>query len=255
MSDRSKRTSELFCRAGRVRSPRRRLQILNEVAEVNLPVADALASRYARRGVPEQDLTQVARAALVTATRRYRPEACGDFLGYAVPCIRGELRRHFRDCGWMVRPPRRVQEAEYRIMAVRPELSRALDREPTPEEYADVLDLDVGTATEALTLAGCFQAESLDRPVQSAEPVRATLGDRLGEEEQGFAAGEARAMLEPLLAQLPDRDRKVVHLSYFEGLTQKEVGQRIGVTQMQVSRILKRIIAGFREDLGVVTVG
>lgn len=247
--DRSPRTAELLARCRAEPPGEARKAILNDVVEVNLGVADSLAARYARRGVPEDDLVQVARTALVKASRAYRPDLGDDFLSYAVPCIRGELRRHFRDAGWMVRPPRRVQEAQYRVLDARSRLTSEFGHEPTPKHYATELDLDEGTVVEALTLQGCFHAESLDRSVRGHDGSPTTIGERLGDEDDEFDRSEARVVLAPLIQALPARDRTVLRLRFVDGLTQREVGDQIGVTQMQVSRILSRILRHLREQL------
>lgn len=247
--DRSARTAELFRRCTLEKSGTARRRLQNDVVELNLGVADAIASRYSGRGIPDDDLAQVARGALVKATRSFRPEHGADFLSYAVPCIRGELRRHFRDHGWTVRPPRRVQEAEYRIMEARLRLTHELGREPTTSEYAEELDLDEATVVEALTLDGCFHSESLDRTVSSQEGTQASIGDRLGAEDPEYDRSETRVVLAPMIAALPPRDQTVLRLRFVEGLTQREVGHHIGVTQMQVSRILSRVLGQLREQL------
>ena len=228
---------------------------MNEIVEVNLSVADGLASRYVRRGIPEDDLVQVARLALVKAVKGFRFELGKDFMVYAVPSIRGEIRRHFRDAGWSVRPPRRVQEAEYEIQRLQPVLLHELGREPTAAELAERLDLSESTVVEALTLAGCFHPESLDRQLASTEGGTLTVADRLGAEDGEFDLCETRAMLAPLLAGLTPRDRAVIRMRFVDGLTQREVGQEIGVTQMQVSRILTRILGHLRAGLAAQQAG
>lgn len=246
---RSHRTAELFDSTAHVTS-RSRKQILDELVVINIPVADSLASRYAARGIPVDDLVQVARLALIKAVRNFRTEMGGDFLSYAVPCIRGELRRHFRDAGWMVRPPRRVQEAEYRVNDGKATLAQALGRDPSPAEIAAEVGLDEATVLEVLSLDGCFTPDSLDKTLPSGDTGTSSLADRLGSLEDGYDHSETRAVLAPLLARLGDRDRLVVKLRFVEGLTQREVGERIGVTQMQVSRILTRILDQLRDGLG-----
>lgn len=246
---RSSRNIDLAAALQSARSPRERATLANRLAEDNLHIADSIASRYVARGIARDDLQQVARLALVRASRAFCPEREQDFLAYAVPCIRGELRRHFRDAGWMVRPPRRVQEAQYRIQAARVALTEHLGREPRVDDFAENLDLDAKTVTEALTLDGCFFPESLDRAVSADGAGHAVVGDRLAAESGEFERSEARVILAPLIAQLHPRDARVLHLRFFEGLTQREVGEAIGVTQMQVSRILSRVLAQLREHL------
>lgn len=245
---RSHRTHELFDLIAHESGAARR-GLLDEVVEVNIPVADSLASRYAARGIPSDDLVQVARLALVKVAGNFKPELGGDFLSYAVPSIRGEIRRHFRDAGWMVRPPRRVQEAEYRVNGGRAELVQALGREPSREEIAAEIGLDTDTVAEVLSLDGCFTPDSLDKSLPMGDGGTSSLGERLGAADEGFDRIETRAVLAPLVAELGERDRQVVRLRFVEGLTQREVGDRIGVTQMQVSRILSRILSDFRVRL------
>ncbi len=220
-----------------------------QLMEENIPVADAIAARYASRGIASEDLQQVARLALVRAARAFRPELELDFLSYAVPCITGELRRHFRDAGWVVRPPRRVQEAQYLLRPVRNSLAETLGREATCRELAAAANLDVSTVIEALTVDGCFHPESLDRPVNTQDGSHLTVGDRLSGGEDEYERSEARVILQPLIAELPDRDAHIVHLRFYQGLTQREVGEEVGVTQMQVSRILNRVLAALRQRL------
>lgn len=248
-SNRSLRNQEIADSLRRSTSSAESAELLNQLAEENISIADAIASRYASRGIAIEDLRQVARLALVRASRAFSPEREQDFLAYAVPCIRGELRRHFRDSGWMVRPPRRVQEAQYRIQSVRAELADKLGRDATPRELAMATDLDDKTVTEALTLDGCFHPESLDRKVAVEWGGEATIGDRLASAEGDLERCEARVMLQPLIAELPERDARVLQLRFIDGLTQREVGEAIGVTQMQVSRILTRVLRHLRAGL------
>ena len=246
---RANRNHEVVAALLSAQCPSERAILANRLAEENIQIADSIASRYVARGIARDDLQQVARLALVRASRAFCPEREQDFLAYAVPCIRGELRRHFRDAGWMVRPPRRVQEAQYRIQSARVALTEHLGREPRVEDFAENLDLDVKTVTEALTLDGCFFPESLDRSVSHDGAGHAVIGDRIAAEPGEFERSEARVVLAPLIAQLNARDARVLHLRFFEGLTQREVGEAIGVTQMQVSRILSRVLGQLRENL------
>jgi len=248
---RADRTSELFTLAAECRDPEERDRLHRELVELNLPIADALAARYARRGLDPEDLVQVARLALVRVVPLFRPEFGKDFLAYAVPSILGAIRKHFRDCGWTVRPPRRIQEAHQLIARLRPELVQQLGREPTVRELGEATGLDEETLLESLEVRDCYTPVSLDAPAVTGqeEPGR-TLGQFLGEEEAGYRSCEARAMLEPLLARLSPRDRRVVELRFIQGLTQREVGERIGVSQMQVSRIQTRVLSSLRSSLG-----
>jgi RNA polymerase sigma-B factor len=198
---------------------------------------------------------QEARLALVRVVESFRPEYGHDFLSYAVPSILGALRKQFRDSGWTVRPPRRIQEAQQAINQSRADLLQELGREPRVSEIAESLDLDEDTVIEALSADGCYTPASLDRPVGGegdAEPGGRTLGSVLGGHDPDFASCEARVVLQPVLARLEERDRTVLRLRFVEGLTQREVGEEIGVTQMQVSRILTRILNTLRQEVGEV---
>lgn len=250
---RSVRTRELFERRSASTDPDERHQLLEEIVTLNLAVADSLAQRYSARGLAIEDLVQEARLALVRVVESFRPEYGHDFLSYAVPSILGALRKQFRDSGWTVRPPRRIQEAQQAINQGRSDLLQQLGREPRVSEIAASLDLDEETVIEALSADGCYTPASLDRPVggdADSEPGGRTLGSVLGGYDPDFDSCEARVVLRPLISRLSARDRKVLQLRFIDGLTQREVGERIGVTQMQVSRILSRIFATLRDEVG-----
>jgi RNA polymerase sigma-B factor len=250
---RSTRTRELFAERATTTDPEIRRQLLDELVTLNLPVADSLAQRYSARGLPIEDLVQEARLALVRVVESFRPEYGHDFLSYAVPSILGALRKQFRDSGWTVRPPRRIQEAQQAINQSRSDLLQQLGREPRVSELAEALNLDQETVVEALSADGCYTPASLDRPVGGgSEGDARTLGSVLGADDPDFASCEARVVLKPLLARLEDRDRTVLRLRFVDGLTQREVGEEIGVTQMQVSRILSRIFSTLRNEVGEV---
>jgi len=246
-------TAELLDQLDRLtgQTPAQRAQrqrLCDEIITRTLPVADRLAAHYGGRGVPMDDLRQVARTALVQAMRRFRGAGEHAFLAYAVPSIRGELKRYFRDMGWMVRPPRRIQEARLAINDVQSELSSQLGREPSAQELAEQTGLDPGTVCAARGADHCYRPESLDRPRGEDDGSR-TVGDVAGAFDPGFSQAEARVVVWPLLEQLSPRDRKVIILRFFTGLTQSEVGKRIGISQMQVSRVEARILQEFREAL------
>jgi RNA polymerase sigma-B factor len=243
--DRSQRTEEVLARLDRARSAERRRQLTDELIRLNMPVARSIALRYRRRGISEEDLEQVAYLALVRVAHQYDHSSGHDFLSYAVPSIRGEIRRHFRDVGWMVRPPRRVQELQSRIAATESALSSELGRPPSVGELADDLGEARDDVEEALAATGCFTPTSLDQVVH--EDAQSTLGDQLGEDEVGLAAAEARVVLGPALRALGERDRTIVAMRFFGQRTQQEIADEIGVTQMQVSRLLSRIFRQLRE--------
>lgn len=244
---RSVRTAELFDLLADIDDPLRRDEVLEEAIVLNVPVAESIASRYRGRGVADDDLEGVARLALVKAVQRYEPGSGHDFLSFAVPTIRGEIKRYFRDHGWMIRPPRRIQEVQATIAAVEGELGAALGHSPRPSELAGALEVDLGDVEEALAARGCFFPASLDRPV--GETGERPLADLLGDDDPAQGAAEARAVLGPLVSSLTERDRRVIELRFFDGLTQREIADDIGVTQMQVSRLLSRILRDLRRGL------
>jgi RNA polymerase sigma-B factor len=241
---RSART-DLLLKAASNASPEDRTSLLEQVIEVNMVMASQVASRYAGRGVPVEDLEQVAYLALVKAVRGYQDGPDRSFMAYAVPTIRGELRKYFRDLGWTVRPARRIQEAQGWIRGCEEELCQKLGRAPRPSEIAEHLDLDLDVVIEALSANGLFCPSSLDAETGQGE----ALGVRLGEEDPGFQAAEARTALAPLLARLSNRERVMLEMRFWQGATQSEIGDALGVTQMQVSRLLSTLMEQLRDDL------
>jgi RNA polymerase sigma-B factor len=222
-------------------------ELTRQLIETNASVARSMAARYRNRGVDLDDLEQVALLGLTKAAQRFDPDAGHDFLSFAVPTIRGELRRYFRDQGWMVRPPRRVQDLQARMAAAQDELEPRLGRSPRPSEIAEHLGVDLSDVIEALAADGCFTPTSLDATVGDGT---SSLGDLLGHEDRALAWTEARVVLAPVLRRLSPRDRRILHLRFFEERTQQEIADDIGVTQMQVSRLLSRILRDLRQDLG-----
>lgn len=223
-----------------------RPQLQDRVIELNLPIARSIARRFGERGQPLDDLEQAASIGLIKAVRRFEVGQGVDFLAYAVPTIAGEVKRHFRDSGWAVRPPRRIQEAQSRVGAAGEELTAELGRSPTTSEVADHLDLDEETVIEALSSRGCFTPTSLDAPL---DDDGTGLGELLGEEDDGFALAEARLTLEPAIDELRSRDRLILELRVAQRRTQSEIAAELGISQMQVSRLLTRIRETLRPAL------
>ncbi len=249
-SSRADRTNLLVARLASCHDEHERHELTNELAAANMSVADSVVSRYRGRGIATEDLQQVAYLALTKAARRFDPRSGHDFLSFCVPTIRGEVRRYFRDKGWMVRPPRRIQELQQRLTGARADLTTSLGRPPTAEELAEHLDEQPSDVREALDGQGCFTPTSLDRPV--GDEQGAALGELIGVEDVDRSAAEARVVLAPVVRRLSARDRHILELRFFEGLTQREIADAIGVTQMQVSRLLSRIFRDLRNDLGPV---
>lgn len=215
---------------------------------MNLGVAYALARRFARRGVDLQDLEQVACEALVKAVHRFDPSQDHDFLAYAVPTIRGELQRHFRDLGWMVKPTRKVQETQWRAARAESELAARLGRRPDAGEVVAELGITREEYAEAQSAHGCFRPASLDKPL-TVEGDGESLGASLPAEDRGFSETEARLMVWPAVRELSERERRVLYLRFFLDYTQAEIGNDIGVGQAQVSRIINQALAALQQTL------
>ncbi|WP_344190556.1 sigma-70 family RNA polymerase sigma factor [Pedococcus aerophilus] len=212
---------------------------------LTLDLPDRVARRYRGRGIDSDDLVQVGRMALVKAANGYRVGAGNGFVSYALPTILGEVKRHFRDTGWAVRPPRRLQEVRVQVIAEEDRLSQDLRRWPTPGELAVALAVDVEEVRSARQSGAAYTAVSLDLP---------------GDEDGGGVDVVAResADIDSLLRsrvvcdgvrRLTERERLIVHLRFVEERTQSEIGSVLGVSQMQVSRLLTSIIDGLRRDL------
>jgi RNA polymerase sigma-B factor len=208
-------------------------------------LASYLARRFANRGQPLEDLTQVAALGLLKAVDRYDPGLQIEFSTYATTTIVGELKRYLRDKGWAVRAPRRMQELYLNLSQVVDRLGQELGRSPTIAEVAAEVEVSEEEVLEALEAGQAYRFASLDAPKpdgESSEPISSTLG----EEDEELTRAEQRATLAPLLDKLPSRERQVVHLRFFEGLTQSEIARRLGISQMQVSRLLSRSVAQLR---------
>lgn len=234
-------------------SEEEREHILGEIILLNRCVADSIAMRFAGRGVATEDLKQVAYEGLVKAVRRFDPTRDHDLLSYAVPTIRGEIRRHFRDHGWSVRPPRRVQELQQRISRVKEELGKELGRDPEVAEILEAAEIDRSEYDRAVEAYGSFRATSLDQPREPGG--ESTLGDLVVAEDTTTNATEARLALAPVVRNLPERDRRIIYLRFYEERTQAEIGEELGVTQMQVSRLLSGIFSKMREQVGEYPLG
>lgn len=238
------KTESLLARAHDASEAERQF-IENQVVELNIDLARALASRYAGRGADREDLIQVACVGLVKAARRYDPEK-GHFGSFAVPTILGELKRYFRDHGWMVRPPRRIQDLQASVSAVMQRSLRETEERPDVEHLAAETGAPVEDVREALGARGCFAPASLDA---QRTPDGRTFGESFGVEEENFETVEGLASISAHCRKLPERDRQLLALRFFGDKTQQEIAYELGITQMQVSRRLKRVLEGLREAM------
>ena len=211
-----------------------------------LPLARQLARRYQRPEEPFDDLFQVACLGLVKAIDRFDLTREVAFSSYAVPTILGEIKRYFRDRTWSVRVPRDLQELALRVDRKVSELSTDLRRQPTVTEIAEAVGIEEEDVLEALEASGAYRATSLSTPRGNDDEAGETLGDTVGTSEEGFGLAESRATLEQLMRAVTPREREVLRLRFEEDLTQAEIGEQIGVSQMQVSRIIRQSIARLR---------
>ena len=246
--DRTALTNRLLAQAVATDDEVERKRLHDEVIVLNSGIAHAIATRYRGRGVAGDDLTQIAFLGMWKAIQRFDPSYGRDFLSYAVPTIKGEIKRYFRDNGWAVRPPRRIQEVQGKVSAAQEELTQQLGRSPKPSEVAQYLEVPIEDIVEALSTDGCFTPTSLDTPVGSEES--GTLGELISDTDEELSAAEARVMLAPAVRRLSDRDQRILYLRFFKQWTQEQIAQDIGVTQMQVSRLLGRILKDLRGQLG-----
>lgn len=245
--ERTRRTDAIVeeLRAGP--SDARRRELVDRLIETNVPVARSMAAGYRNRGIDVDDLEQVALVGLVKAARRFDASAGHDFLSYAVPTVRGELRRHFRDSGWMVRPPRRVQQLQAGIRAAQHQMEARLGRSPRPTELAEHLGVEVDDVVEALAADGCFRPASIDS--RGDEEGRGAIADVLGHEDRELASLEARLVLDSAVNRLTERERQILRWRFEDERTQQEIADLVGLTQAQVSRTLTRILGRLRSDL------
>jgi RNA polymerase sigma-B factor len=216
-----------------------------ELAERMLPLARSLARRYVGKGEPLDDLEQVASLGLLKAIDRFDVTRDVRFATFAVPTIAGELKRHFRDRGWMLRVPRDVQELSARVVRSRETLTRELGRSPTVTEVATALGARVEQVLEALRAADAYRMMSLDEPL--AEGAGAL--EAIGGDDEGYELVEHRVLLRLGLEGLGEREREIVRLRYYEGLTQREIARAVGVSQMHVSRLIRRSIDAMRDSI------
>ena len=217
----------------------------DELVTAHMGLAEYLARRFTNRGEPLDDLIQVASLGLLKAVDRFDPERGLEFSTYATPTIVGELKRHFRDKGWAVRVPRRVQELHLRLGSVVSVLSQELGRSPTIPEIADAAKVSEEEVVEAIDAGHAYRFTSLDAPTSTED--ESALANQLGAEDQNLVDSEHRVALSPLIAQFPPRERMILHLRFFEGMTQSEIATRLGISQMHVSRLLARSLAQLRE--------
>jgi RNA polymerase sigma-B factor len=240
--ERLREDQELFARYADKHDPVDR----DLLVERFMPLARSLASRYLRRDEPFDDVFQVACLGLLKAIDGFDVSRSRAFSSYAVPTIVGEIKRHYRDRTWVVHVPRDLQDLTLAVDRTLQQLERELLRKPTVTEIADKLHVSDEDVLEALQASRAHRVGSLDAPVRDEEEPASTVGERIGTAEPGFALAESRAMLGRLMTVLSARDRLVLRLRYEHDLTQEQIGQRVGISQMQVSRVLRQCIVKLR---------
>jgi RNA polymerase sigma-B factor len=227
----------------------RRVAARDEIVTMHLPLASFLARRFRDRGESMDDLTQVATIGLLKAVDRFEPERGVEFSTFATPTVVGEIKRHFRDKGWAIRVPRRLQELRISISRATAELSQTTGRSPTVAELAAHIGVTEDDILEGLESAQAYSTLSLDTPATDAPDEGGSLVESLGEEDPGLGEVETRETLTPLLATLAPRERRIIHMRFYENMTQSQIAEQIGVSQMHVSRLLAKSLAQMRTTL------
>lgn len=223
------------------------VSLRDEVITRCLPLAEHIAKRFGGRGQAHEDLVQVARLGLVKAVDGFDPQRGFEFVSYAVPTVMGEVRRYFRDVGWSMRVPRRMQELNAQIAKTVDELSQSLGRSPSASEIAAELGIGVQDVSEGLRAKNAYQTLSMDATLTDTDNL--SLAETVGEDDAELANVEAHAAIRPAMEKLPPLERRILMLRFFGSMTQTEIANRVGVSQMQVSRILSRTLAKLRNDL------
>lgn len=242
------RTEQLLSRLGRLTpgTPRHRA-LRNQIVELNLNLTGLVCARYRRRPDLREDLRQVAVVGLIKAVDGYRPGQGNGFLAYAVPTISGEVKRYFRDHTWQLHVRRSEQELFLAVVKARDELAAQLGRDPSEEEIAEYLGLPASEVRRGLGLADAHRVTSLDRALHPDSPdsVHAVCGA----EDPALELAENLVALRPLIAELPDRDRRILTMRFRDDMTQSEIGERVGLSQMHISRLLGNVFRQLRAGL------
>jgi RNA polymerase sigma-B factor len=248
VEDREELTQQMLRRLADSTDDVERGRLCDELVLLNMHVAQSIARRYRQRGAEFDDLVQVAHLGLVKAVDRYDPDSGSHFLAFAVPTITGEVKRYFRDYCWAIRPTRRIQEVQHAIASAEPELTQTLGRSPTVRELAEELAVDEDHVTEALASDGFFNLVSLDMPAGWDESSR-SLADEVGQDDWLLDWVENHEVLAPVLEKLTDREKRLLWLRFEKGWKQTQIAAELGISQMQVSRLLSALLARLREDL------
>lgn len=225
-----------------------RTRARGELVELHLPLVEHCARRFLNRGEPFEDLVQVGTIGLIKAVDRFDSERGVEFSTYATPTILGEIKRHFRDKGWAIRVPRRLQELRMSIASATSALSQTLGRSPTPAEVAERLGIGVEEVMEGLESANAYSTLSLDAGDGGDDGLGSML-DTMGSTDEALDHVEIRESIRPLIEALPAREKQILLLRFFRQMTQSQIAEEVGISQMHVSRLLTRTLAELRESI------
>lgn len=220
----------------------------DDLIALHLPLVEHLARRFTGRGEPYDDLVQVGTIGLIKAVDRFDTDRGVEFSTYATPTVVGEIKRHFRDRGWAIRVPRRLQELRLSLTTATSELSQELGRSPTVKELAERIGVSEESVLEGLESANAYATLSLDAPEGSGERQTSVV-DSLGDYDDALALVEDRETIKPLLDLLDERSRTILGLRFFRGMTQSQIAAEVGISQMHVSRLLSKALQTLREEI------
>jgi RNA polymerase sigma-B factor len=230
-------------------SPIDRSRSRGELVELHLPLVEHCARRFLNRGEPFEDLVQVGTIGLIKAVDRFDSGRGVEFSTYATPTILGEIKRHFRDKGWAIRVPRRLQELRMSIASATSDLSQRLGRSPTPREVAERLGVGIEDVLEGIESANAYSTLSLDAG-EGTEDGLGSMLETMGVPDEALEHVEIRESIRPLIERLPPRERQILVLRFFRQMTQAQIAEEVGISQMHVSRLLTRTLAELRESIG-----
>lgn len=226
--------------------------IRDDLISKNLYIAEILAKKYSNRGIEYDDLYQIASLGLILALDRFNADRGFEFSSFATPTITGEIKRYFRDKGWVIRVPRRIQELSKRINNAKNDLSQSLQKTPTIDEIADFLNVSSEEVIEAMDASQVYSPQSIDKNLDfSSEEREVSFADLIGEEDKNYQIVEDMAFIKEAMENFDDLERKIVVYRYFDKMTQGEIAEKLNVSQMTVSRLEKKVINKFRKELNV----
>jgi RNA polymerase sigma-B factor len=244
-----KEMRELFAAYQGASTEGERNEYREKLVEQFIGLVEFLARRFRNRGEPLEDLVQVGTIGLLKAIERFDLDREVEFSTYATPTIVGELKRHFRDKGWAVRVPRRLQELHLELTKIVGHLGQELGRSPTVQEIAEAANVNEEQVLEGLEIAQAYNTASLDAPIDTDDGGATSFVDQLGGDDEQLENLEYRASLAPEMEKLPERERRILYYRFYKGMTQSEIADLLGISQMHVSRLLNRTLIRLREAL------